>query len=173
MNRKSASQIIGKRKLVAAPGKFRARIIGDANFFDGNREGMDKVPARFIVGTDLISADQKEVLQKNIALAIDAEKNQADVDWSEVLRGSNLSASFLFGLDGSAPKWVPTRGEIVEVFVDYVPGPGGDTENQVLRIISVNPVHAGVASAVDVKALFGEISEEVPATTHASALSEE
>lgn len=163
MDKKSAMQIVSKRKVVATPGKFTARVIGNPQYFDGTRPGKDPVPARYIFGTDLISNDQLESLKKNIQTAVDAEKAGAeDTDWTEVIRNSNLSGSLLMGLDDKAPEWMPTKGEIVEVYVDLVNGPNGDTDNKVLRIQSVNPIKAHSAQTVNLTSLFGEVEAPAP-----------
>lgn len=153
MERQEAENIIASLAMISTPGKKKLRVSHAPVFY----EGEEHEPGRYLIGFTATTPDKRK------------RAKQAVKDTGDYQLAANV-ARLSFGQtvkwDGSAPDFLPSKGEYVDAEVDYVEDREG---NQVLRITSINKREAEApAGGQD----FSFDEEEETATEGADELQE-
>ena len=113
MDTQTAINILNSRSLVTKPGKYRTKV-GSVNLYDG----------KWLVNTNLISAYHAQKIEELVA-----------ADNMEEALNQKMVAT-LFSNDNGDFGFVPSKGEYINVLVDFV-----DTrEGKGLFITSISPI---------------------------------
>lgn len=142
LDKNGAKNILRSKKQVDTEGKYSLKVTSTPRFYEG---GEDQ-PDRYLISLAGIAPDQLKA----------AREYAAEEKYDEAA-GMGLSFGQNCKFDGSAPDFLPEKGEIVDVEVEEVEAQDG---SMVLRPTSISPRHAKRAQQVDVDSLFGEEEAE-------------